>query len=227
MQTEDSKIAPIGTQTGNSRAPLSWWTAAIIVAVILLLAAFSCDSAAQTWIAQHQSAPWKKFMRAVSHYGDWPAHVALGAVLATGAYLRGSKQWTRIFLATLIACAFAGAAARVLKVATGRTRPSVATEAGWNSLRFSSKSNAFPSGHTAASTAFFGTLTLAAWRVGLPLMVIPLLIGFSRMYVAAHYLSDVVGAVVLGIVSAVLVWQFIQTRLSGRERPRHPPHNCK
>ena len=155
-------------------------------------------------------------MQAVSRYGDWPEHVALGLVLLGISYWRGSKRWRRIFAAMLIACALAGVSARAVKIATGRSRPNVQTEAGWNGPRLSARYNAFPSGHTAASTAFFATLAFASWRVGAGFLAIPLLIAFSRMYVAAHHLSDVVGAALIGVGVAYFVTQRFQERFEIR-----------
>jgi undecaprenyl-diphosphatase len=159
---------------------------------------------------EHQSPGLLNLMRAVSRFGDWPGHVTLGLILLALAYWRGNKKWMRTFAAMILACALAGAATRVIKISTGRARPNVQTEAGWNGPRFSPRYNAFPSGHTAASTAFFVTLALASWRIGLGLLVIPLLIAFSRMYVAAHYLSDVVCATLIGVLAAyfALRWLF-------------------
>ena len=123
-------------------------------------------------------------MRGVGQFGDWPAHVSLGLVLLVLAYWRRSKNWMRIAAAMILACALAGVGARVVKIAVGRARPSVQTEAAWSGPSLRARYNAFPSGHTAASTAFFATLALACWRIGLPFLAIPLLIAFSRMYVA-------------------------------------------
>jgi len=186
-----------------------WWCLFSLAAALALLASFYLDGNAAVWIAQHQSAGLRNFMRGVSHFGDWPGHVALGLVLLVLAYWRRSKKWMRIFAAMILACALAGAAARVIKISTGRARPSVQTEAEWNGPRFSPRYNAFPSGHTAASTAFFATLALACWRIGAPLLLIPLLIAFSRMYVAAHYLSDVVCATLIGLVVACFIARWI------------------
>src|SRR5207244_11024597 len=108
-------------------------------------------------------------------------------------------------------------AGRVIKNSTGRDRPSVKTEEVWNGPRFSSKFHAFPSGHVAASTAFFAVLCFANWRIGLACLPIPLVIGFSRMYVAAHYLSDVVFAAVLGILCAMLVVRLFLPQWAKRE----------
>jgi membrane-associated phospholipid phosphatase len=144
-------------------------------------------------------------MRRVSRFGDWPEHAALGIILAAIAWWRGNKKWTRIFLAMLVACTLAGAAARVIKIATGRARPSVRTEDVWNGPRLVEKYESFPSGHTASSTAFFAVLLFVNWRIGLACLPIPLLIAFSRMYVGAHYLSDVVFAAILAVVCAAIV----------------------
>ena len=184
---------------------LRWWYLFPFAAGLALLASFYLDSGVQTWIAQRQSTNMKDFMRGVSRLGDWPEHVTVGFTLLALAYWRRSKKWMRILATMIVACALAGAAARVIKISTGRTRPSVQTETEWNGPRFSSRYNAFPSGHTAASTAFFAALALTSWRIGLAFLIIPLLIAFSRMYVAAHYLSDVVCAALIGLVIAYFV----------------------
>jgi len=144
-------------------------------------------------------------MEAVSWFGDWPGHVLVGLILMAIAYWRRSKRWVRIFAAMLLACALAGIANRVVKISTGRARPDVQAEARWSGPNFSASYHSFPSGHTAASTAFFATLAFASWRIGLGLLAIPLLIAFSRMYVGAHHVSDVVCAALLATLVAYLV----------------------
>ena len=182
-----------------------WWFLFSAGAVALLLASFYLDAGAQVWMREHQNAGARKFMEAVSWLGDWPGHVLLGLFLTGIAYWRGSKQWVRIFAAMILACALAGIANRVVKISAGRARPNVQTEARWKGPNVSSSYHSFPSGHTAASTAFFATLAFASRRVGLGLLAIPLLIAFSRMYVGAHHLSDVVCAALLATVVAYLV----------------------
>ena len=194
-----------------------WWCLFAVAAGLVILVAFCLDASAQAWIAQHQDAGLRTFMRGVSRFGDWPEHVALGVVLLALAYWCRSKKWMRIAAAMIVACALAGAAARVVKISTGRARPSVQTEAGWNGPNLSARYNAFPSGHTAASTAFFATLALACWRLGAPFLVIPILIAFSRMYVAAHHLSDVVCAALLGLLTAYFVARWILSPIDNRK----------
>jgi membrane-associated phospholipid phosphatase len=179
-----------------------WLLLLLAVSTIVLGCAFAFDAPVEKWIAQHQNHGAKIFMLNVSRFGDWPEHAGLGFALIGIAYWRGSKKWTRIFLSMLIACALAGATARIVKFAAGRARPSVKSEEVWNGPRWSEKYHAFPSGHTAASTAFFAVLLFANWRIGLTCLPIPLLIAASRMYVAAHYFSDVAFAALLGVLCA-------------------------
>jgi membrane-associated phospholipid phosphatase len=88
-----------------------------------------------------------------------------------------------------------------IKTAVGRTRPvlinPIATATG----------KSFPSGHTQAAIVGYGILVLIfmpvvarRWR---PVMIavasmMVLLIGFSRIALGVHYLSDVLGALVIG-----------------------------
>jgi len=182
-----------------------FWLIALLIAAMVLAVAFWLDPVVQSWIVEHQNRQLRDVMQQVSRYGDWPTHVVLGLLLLAIAWWRKSKKWSRVFLAMLIACALAGAAARVIKVTTGRARPSVKTEQAWTGPGLSAKYHAFPSGHTASSTAFFAVLLFVCWRIGLACLVIPMLIAFSRTYVAAHYLSDVVFAAMLGFACAFLV----------------------
>jgi membrane-associated phospholipid phosphatase len=196
---------------------LTRWMLLLAGAAVVVWVSFFLDEAARSWTMEHQSAGTRIVMEAISQYGDWPEHVALGVILIAMAWSRGSKPWMRIFAAMIVACALAGIGARAVKIATGRARPSVQVESGWNGPRFSSRYHAFPSGHTAASMAFFATVVFAGWRIGAGLLFIPLLIGYSRMYVGAHYLSDAVCGALIGLLAAWLVGRRVRVGLS---RPR-------
>ena len=70
------------------------------------------------------------------------------------------------------------------------------------------KDYSFPSGHTASSfTAFTVTLLSCSPAIFIPVLVVALIIGFSRMYLRVHYLSDVVCGLLLGVINGILcVW---------------------
>lgn len=63
----------------------------------------------------------------------------------------------------------------------------------------------FPSGHTASS---FAVATVVIIRCSVPIwciiLVIALLISFSRIYLRVHYLTDVVCGVLLGVLCGVI-----------------------
>jgi membrane-associated phospholipid phosphatase len=201
------KITPAKTD-GNlivKRVAVFYWLIGIVIAAIAIAIAFHFDGPVRDFMAQHQSPMMRNFMRNVSRFGDWPSHVALGLLLLGIAWRRHSKKWMRVFLSMLLAMAIAGVAGTVIKRTVPRARPSVKSELRWGGPRFSTKYHAFPSGHVLASTAFFGVLIFVRRRVGLACLPIPILIGSSRMYLGAHYLSDVVCAAILGIFCAFVV----------------------
>lgn len=62
----------------------------------------------------------------------------------------------------------------------------------------------FPSGHTTASFAVVGVALLRCQLITfLPILLLASLIGFSRIYLRVHYLTDVVVGVMLGFVCGV------------------------
>jgi undecaprenyl-diphosphatase len=182
-----------------------YWLIAIAIAAVAITVSFHFDDSVRDFLMQHQNRGMYNFMRNVSRFGDWPSHVALGLLLLGIAWIRGSRERSRVFLAMLLAMALAGVAGHVIKRTIPRPRPSVHTEIRWGGPHFSTKYHSFPSGHVGASTAFFGVLLIARRRVGLACLPIPILIGFSRMYIGAHYLSDVVCAAILGFLCALVV----------------------
>ncbi|PYI61168.1 MAG: hypothetical protein DMC60_06160 [Verrucomicrobia bacterium] len=199
------------------RTAAFYWLIGIAVAALAIALGFYFDDTVRDFMAEHQTPALRSFMRYVSLFGDWPSHVAFGLLLLAIAWMRDSKKWTRIFLAMLIAMSLAGVNGNVIKRTIPRPRPSVHTDMRWGGPRFSSKYHSFPSGHVDASTAFFCTLFLANRRIGLACFLIPILIGLSRMYLGAHYLSDVVCAVVLGIFCALIVAHFLLLPIANRK----------
>ncbi|PYI58010.1 MAG: hypothetical protein DMC60_14150 [Verrucomicrobia bacterium] len=194
-----------------------YWLIGIAVAALAIALGFYFDDTVRDFMAEHQTPALRSFMRYVSLFGDWPLHTALGLLLLAIAWMRDSEKWTRIFLAMLIAMSLAGVTGNVIKRTIPRPRPSVHTDMRWGGPRFSSKYHSFPSGHVDASTAFFCSLFLANRRIGLACFPIPILIGLSRMYLGAHYLSDVVCAAVLGIFCALIVAHFLLLPIANRK----------
>ena len=75
----------------------------------------------------------------------------------------------------------------------------------------------FPSGHTASSFSVVAVTILrcSPW-VFIPVIILASTIGFSRIYLRVHYLSDVVGGVILGLSCGFLsvpLWSAIEKGL--------------
>lgn len=70
----------------------------------------------------------------------------------------------------------------------------------------------FPSDHATAIFAIAATFLLhRVRRLGLGFLAAALLVGFSRIYLGTHYVSDVLGGALTGVLAAVVVryafWQ--------------------
>jgi membrane-associated phospholipid phosphatase len=86
----------------------------------------------------------------------------------------------------------------------------------------------FPSGHTVSAMLFYGLLAVFAlhdirswWgRIATVLATVLLivLVGFSRLYLGAHYLSDVLAAIAEGVAWLALCHTAMETLRRGRER---------
>ena len=69
----------------------------------------------------------------------------------------------------------------------------------------------FPSGHTCSSFATAGSLWHGGKRwngLRIPAMILAILISFSRLYVGAHYPSDVLVGALIGLVGSALVTKY-------------------
>lgn len=71
----------------------------------------------------------------------------------------------------------------------------------------SAQGYSFPSGHSANAAALYGSLAVAEKKRWLSILavVLPLLIGFSRVVVGAHYPTDVLAGLVLGAFAVAVI----------------------
>ena len=67
----------------------------------------------------------------------------------------------------------------------------------------------FPSGHTSSSFAAACMLAACFGPISVPAFVFAVLMGFSRVYLRVHYLTDVLAGAVLGSVCSLVVNIFI------------------
>lgn len=87
----------------------------------------------------------------------------------------------------------------ILKPIIARPRPFVAQ--GVDILIKEPMGFSFPSGHTGSSFAAASVIYFYNKKRGLLALILATLIAFSRMYLFVHYPSDIVGGLILGIIS--------------------------
>jgi undecaprenyl-diphosphatase len=142
-----------------------------------------------------------------------------GAMIVTSLFGNGLIPWVMTLIVTLLFFIFSKRSEAVglltsagggelinyiVKMLIGRPRPTPELVTVYRSLRTES----FPSGHVTFYVCFFGFLFFAAFallprgstarRVALGLTALPIaLIGFSRVYLGAHWPSDTLGAYLL------------------------------
>lgn len=73
----------------------------------------------------------------------------------------------------------------------------------------------FPSGHTISAFALYSLLALMLGyersRWGLPLALLSIGVGVSRIFLVQHFLADVLGGAFLGLLLSGIVWRFTFT----------------
>jgi len=73
-------------------------------------------------------------------------------------------------------------------------------------LAHRSSDYSFPSDHAVMAGAVASGLFLVNRRLGIVAALAALLMAFARVYVGVHYVSDVTGGVVLGLLCGATVW---------------------
>jgi membrane-associated phospholipid phosphatase len=199
------------------------------VAVLALVgAAFMFDEALWNWLRAHQTKPLLRLADFFSRYGDWPEFMVAGGLLLVVAFLMHWRKVLRLVLYMMLASTIAGALVNSVRVTSGRPRPNAKEipEAwyglwrGGQFLLFKNKYHSFPSGHTAAAFGFFGILAFARPRFGWLFFLVAFAIGWARVYIGAHHLSDVLIGSLVGLFVAWLIWTWWRPKFEGRSGGR-------
>lgn len=149
------------------------------------------DAALRDAVLGLASPPVVSLMRVVNAAGDW--RVLLPGMALVLAFPKARARWW-IWLALMVV-ALGGP--DVLKLVVGRARPEDA-------------SLGFPSGHATAAAAFFGALAHLAGSLPRPArgvvragaFVLIALVGVARVVLRAHWPSDVLAGIALGLALA-------------------------
>ena len=160
------------------------------------------DQAVFTFLQQLRTAPVDRWMVFVTEMGS--GGVMLPLVIAVAAWLAWQRCW-RTVAYWLVTVASAEAMVQVLKYTLGRHRPLA--------LYHGNEQYSFPSGHATVSAVVLAGLAFLLtrgqpprWRIAVAAgaAVYVALVGFSRLYLGAHWLSDVLGGFSFGLAAVAL-----------------------
>ena len=165
------------------------------------------------WVVSHRTASATGIMRSVTWLGSTVVIVPL-LVFAGGYFLARRRDWRP---GAKLAAALVGAIVLydIVKGAVGRARPPANVWIGHYS------GSSFTSGHATQTVAFYGmlALVLGAGRsirtkvlIWAAAAVVAVLVGASRIYLGAHWMSDVLGGYALGATWLAVVVAFVLLR---------------
>jgi undecaprenyl-diphosphatase len=197
----------------------SWWFADIAEDMSRNAATRALDDSITSWFHAHATALQTRAWRVVTFFGSV---IFLSSAAGLAAAILAVRRFPyRLLLLTLAVGGGAGLNL-VLKHLFHRQRPVLE-----NPL-VTLSSYGFPSGHTMGSTLFYGALALIvahsirAWpqrvAIGTAAAVVVALIGISRIYLGAHYFTDVIGAIAVGLAWLAFCWTGVETLRRWRSR---------
>lgn len=201
----------------------------IVVPILGLLVLLSIGAAIQSHfvgdvyltknVQSVDASPWVKVMQLASIIGSAPVVIAAASSVMIWFLYKGQRPESLLIIAAVMTLPIVS----VVKELVGRHRPTEEMVTVWYDL----DSLSFPSGHSFTAVVIFGlffyvapllvrsTSAVAAIRIASITMIG--LIGMSRVYLGAHWPSDVLGGflyggVALGILIYLHRWHIALSR---------------
>jgi undecaprenyl-diphosphatase len=164
-------------------------------------------------VQRGRTPTWDAITAVWSHIGNTEIIIGVCVVAVGLVWWRTRQWWFAIVPAIAIsvqATVFVFASAIV-----GRDRPEV------KHLDPAPPTSSYPSGHVGASVALFVTFALMAQRIERAwlrrllttvFLLVPVLVGYGRLYRGMHHLSDIIVGLLNGLVCALLAWFWLRRR---------------
>ena len=179
------------------------------------------DAAISNWLITHRydkvhASPdhWLLAVaRGFSKYGDFRVTIELFLLYLMAGAIKKRRDWQRIGVAVMLAAALAGLVTTVIRTTTGRPRPSTMTDLPKSILPdgtpvvdrfygfhpFDSDYQSFPSAHATTAMATATVMAEAAPQIGIPFAIISIGVPWSRFYMHAHNLGDILVGSCIGL----------------------------
>jgi membrane-associated phospholipid phosphatase len=191
----------------------SLWALGLIIDETIREGEVRTDERVADWLHGRATEPFTDVFRAITTFGNFATLIVVVVIAVTVLWRRGERTD-----ALFVAVAFLGAQvlSSGMKLGFRRERPffpdPLATESTFS----------FPSGHALVSLAVYGSIALVVAR-RLPRRrdrilllaatgLLVLAIGFSRLYLGVHFLSDVLAGFAAGIAWLALLYVVIEVR---------------
>ncbi len=173
------------------------WSSVCLVCFILIMiliikntALVSLDHSISTTMSNLRTSNGIAIMKIISFFASTIFVGLFSASVLLYFYYKKQKKEICSYLKTVFLGVLIGF---IIKNIVQRARPENLLETDYS----------FPSLHATASILLYGWLSFYLWKQGrqrkaLVLLLVPLLIGFSRMYLGVHWFSDVLGGLLFG-----------------------------
>lgn len=175
------------------------------------------DKLVSEWFHSNPNPQFMTEMHLATALGSTTAVIILFATMGCGLIWKRLWYW---LLGLVLVVAGGMFLNMLLKNLFDRARP------GWADPLMSLTDPGFPSGHTMMATIIYGFMAIflmpriasRLWRFLIAALAISLvfLVGLSRIYLGAHYLSDVLAAMAAGIAWLALCLTAVETLRRGR-----------
>lgn len=182
----------------------------ILVFLASLALFFLVDNEIRTLIRPLRMYPWLEIMEWASFFGKGIILFFLSLIIFILGLLARKARKQEAGRYGIYALALSGTLAQVIKHLIGRPRPRLVNMGIFHlGPSFSAGYDSFPSGHTVSSFALAFILARFYPRGKAFFYGSALLVAFSRLYLDAHFVSDIFSGAVLGLLSgtAILHWK--------------------
>src|SRR5205809_6530540 len=164
----------------------------VLVTAIKVNVLAQFDEASEAWVQQQVTPVRTALMLLVTQLASTAVMVVLTALVAAVLVLRRSDYWLGRLALSVPGCILLN---QVLKYLFHRSRPALAHPL------VKLETYSFPSGHAVGATVFYGFTAILLWFyiasklwravIGTAIVAVILGVGFSRVYLGAHYPTDV------------------------------------
>ena len=193
---------------------LKWIICILSVIIFLILACLVCikkeltiDNIVIDFILKIRNENLTNIIKLITHLGS--ATMVILIPILSLLILKNKKisLFMSLNLILITACQ------HIIKPIIGRTRPSYGL--------IKETSFSFPSGHSLTSMAFYGFIIYLIYKSNLKykkllitlLSILIILIGFSRLYLGVHYVTDVLGGFIFSLFYLIIYIHIIKDKI--------------